>query len=102
MYRILGAIIIVLGLYLVVWGKSKDYKSSTSSIDEKTAPEKQIIQAGSTGNKKSNHESTAKNSITIDVSGGEIGTWDEQVHEQESNHCLEYDFPERIHAPLQI
>lgn len=84
MYRILGAIIIVAGLYLVVWGKSKDYKSSTSSIDEKTAPDKQIIQAGSTENKKSNHESTAKNSITIDVSGGEIVPRDEQVHEQRS------------------
>ena len=69
MYRILGAIIIVAGLYLVVWGKSKDYKSSTSLIDEKTAPDKQIIQAASTGNKESNHESTEKNSITIDVSG---------------------------------
>ena len=53
----------------MVWGKSKDYKSSTSLIDEKTAPDKQIIQAGSTGNKESNHESTEKNSITIDVSG---------------------------------
>ncbi|KAM3736811.1 hypothetical protein ACB098_09G009400 [Castanea mollissima] len=82
--RLLGAIIIVAGLYLVVWGKSKDYKSSTSSIDEKTAPDKQIIQAGSTGNKKSNHESTAKNSVTIDVSGGEIVPRDEQVHEQRS------------------
>ena len=68
----------------MVWGKSKDYKSSTSLIDEKTAPDKQIIQAGSTGNKESNHESTEKNSITIDVSGGEIVTRDEQVHEQRS------------------
>jgi drug/metabolite transporter (DMT)-like permease len=67
--RILGAIIIVAGLYLVVWGKSKDYKSPTPSNDEQTAPAKQITHAGSTGNEKFNHEV-----VTIDMSGGEIVT----------------------------
>jgi hypothetical protein len=69
LYRILGAIIIVAGLYLVVWGKSKDYKSPTPSNDEQTAPAKQITHAGSTGNEKFNHEV-----VTIDMSGGEIVT----------------------------
>lgn len=69
MYRILGAIIIVAGLYLVVWGKSKDYNSPTPSNNEQTAPAKQITHAGGTGNENFNHEV-----VTIDMSGGEIVT----------------------------
>jgi len=44
-YRILGAIIIVAGLYLVVWGKSKDYKTSSPPADEQTIPVKQTTVA---------------------------------------------------------
>ncbi|KAJ0088878.1 hypothetical protein Patl1_31936 [Pistacia atlantica] len=36
--RVIGAIIVVAGLYLVVWGKSKDYASPSTSIDEKISP----------------------------------------------------------------
>lgn len=41
--RVLGAIVIILGLYLVVWGKSKDYDSSSSITKEDTLPAKQTI-----------------------------------------------------------
>ncbi|KAI3738401.1 hypothetical protein L2E82_28431 [Cichorium intybus] len=41
--RVIGAIVIVVGLYLVVWGKSKDTKLSTLPIGEQIALEKQII-----------------------------------------------------------
>ncbi|KAJ9559034.1 hypothetical protein OSB04_013648 [Centaurea solstitialis] len=40
--RVIGAVVIVVGLYLVVWGKSKDNKLSSLSIGEAIAPEKQI------------------------------------------------------------
>ncbi|GAA0146703.1 hypothetical protein LIER_36367 [Lithospermum erythrorhizon] len=33
--QLLGAVIIVVGLYAVVWGKSRDLKSSTSSCDKR-------------------------------------------------------------------
>lgn len=36
-YRVIGAIVIVVGLYLVVWGKSKDYNSATP-INEQIEP----------------------------------------------------------------
>ncbi|KAG9149680.1 hypothetical protein Leryth_012405 [Lithospermum erythrorhizon] len=38
--RVLGAIVIVTGLYLVVWGKSKDYK--TSPIDDQELSDSKI------------------------------------------------------------
>ncbi|XP_041025932.1 WAT1-related protein At2g37460-like isoform X2 [Juglans microcarpa x Juglans regia] len=84
--RILGAIIIVVGLYLVVWGKSKDYKlSSTPSSKEQTAvPEKKIIiNADSSGKENFNPEVVA-----IDVSGygGEIGNTD--GHERDGQRNL--------------
>lgn len=66
MYRVLGAIIIVAGLYLVVWGKSKDYKSPTPSTNEQKALDLQIIHAVKTGKENFNHEV-----VTIDVSAGE-------------------------------
>lgn len=33
-YRVLGAVVIVTGLYLVIWGKSKDYKSESLITDK--------------------------------------------------------------------
>lgn len=36
-YRVIGAIVIIAGLYLVVWGKSKDYNSATP-INEQIEP----------------------------------------------------------------
>lgn len=32
--RVLGAVVIVAGLYLVIWGKSKDYKSESLITDK--------------------------------------------------------------------
>ncbi|KAF5476007.1 hypothetical protein F2P56_007754 [Juglans regia] len=84
--RILGAIIIVVGLYLVVWGKSKDYKlSSTPSTKEQTAPERKIIiNADSSGKENFNPEVL----VAIDVSGygGEIGNTD--GHERDGQRNL--------------
>ncbi|XP_021819077.1 WAT1-related protein At2g37460 [Prunus avium] len=39
--RLLGAAVIIVGLYMVVWGKSKDYKSETPTIEEQVASTKQ-------------------------------------------------------------
>ncbi|CAB4284448.1 unnamed protein product [Prunus armeniaca] len=39
--RLLGAAVIITGLYMVVWGKSKDYKSETPTIEEEVASTKQ-------------------------------------------------------------
>lgn len=52
-HRVIGAIVIVAGLYLVVWGKSKDYKSESLSIDDKEAanPE-QTIEATNNNDEK--------------------------------------------------
>ncbi|KAF3442919.1 hypothetical protein FNV43_RR16837 [Rhamnella rubrinervis] len=53
--RVLGATVIVVGLYLVVWGKSKDhYISSTPTINEE--PAKQTPNSVCTGKENSNHE----------------------------------------------
>ncbi|KAM6568014.1 hypothetical protein CsatB_015999 [Cannabis sativa] len=43
--RVIGAAIIIIGLYLVVWGKSKDYKSTTKEtlIDEQKQISSEII-----------------------------------------------------------
>lgn len=40
--RVLGAIIIVTGLYFVVWGKGKDHIVSSPSIDEPRSADKQL------------------------------------------------------------
>lgn len=39
--RVIGAIVIIIGLYLVVWGKRKDYKSP--SIEEQGIQVNQIV-----------------------------------------------------------
>ncbi|KAI7753219.1 hypothetical protein M8C21_016041 [Ambrosia artemisiifolia] len=41
--RVLGAFVIVVGLYMVVWGKANDHKHPSFSIGEHIAPEKQIL-----------------------------------------------------------
>ncbi|XWS07796.1 hypothetical protein CRYUN_Cryun41cG0021500 [Craigia yunnanensis] len=62
--RVIGAIVIVLGLYLVLWGKSKDQLSSDSDTN-KAAP--------SSGEPMATTSETAKTSgqdfILLDVSG---------------------------------
>lgn len=73
MYRVLGAVIIVAGLYLVVWGKSKDYKPQTPSTNGPTALDLQIIHAGNTGKENFNLDV-----VTIDVSGVETNKQQEK------------------------
>ncbi|KAJ4822192.1 hypothetical protein Tsubulata_030308 [Turnera subulata] len=41
--RVIGAVIIVAGLYLVVWGKSKDYKPPPATTEEITLPAKETV-----------------------------------------------------------
>jgi len=83
--RVLGAVIIVAGLYLVVWGKSKDYKSQTPSTNGQTALDLQIIHAGNTGKENFDHEV-----VTIDVSGVETNKQEEKA--KDSSHLLIMNF----------
>lgn len=55
-WRIIGAIIIIGGLYLVVWGKSKDHKSQSPSTDEHLPPAEQTNNTGSNGKENFGHE----------------------------------------------
>lgn len=43
--RVIGAVIIVAGLYLVVWGKSKDYNSTSPTVNDQTLPTKQTAES---------------------------------------------------------
>ncbi|KAL1351807.1 hypothetical protein HN51_015681 [Arachis hypogaea] len=48
--RVVGAIVIILGLYMVVWGKSKDYDSPNPSIeDNSNAKNQYLTQEGMNG-----------------------------------------------------
>lgn len=60
----LGAIIIVLGLYLVVWGKSKDHITSSTEVDEKKTMADLPTTINNTDKTKSN-ENYALNGISI-------------------------------------
>lgn len=73
-YRVIGAIVIVLGLYLVVWGKSKDYHLPIPNIKEAILSIEQIPNKGNPGKEQSTHE-------VITVGDSEVGitTRDEQV-----------------------
>ncbi|MFS7961092.1 hypothetical protein Hanom_Chr08g00710701 [Helianthus anomalus] len=41
--RVLGAIVIVVRLYMVIWSKSKEHKDPSISMDEPTTPKNQIV-----------------------------------------------------------
>ncbi|GAB4833755.1 hypothetical protein Ancab_032005 [Ancistrocladus abbreviatus] len=47
--RLIGAAVIVLGLYLVIWGKSKDYESPSTIIDEKMTTDEELGNAEKDG-----------------------------------------------------
>ncbi|KAK2418013.1 WAT1-related protein [Trifolium repens] len=42
--RVIGAVVIIFGLYLVVWGKSKDYDTPNPNIEDEILPAKQITE----------------------------------------------------------
>ncbi|KHN09434.1 Auxin-induced protein 5NG4 [Glycine soja] len=67
--RVVGAIVIILGLYLVVWGKSNDYESSNSITKKHTLPSKQTVEE-----EHSNHDV-----ITLSNLGAGNIVRDEQV-----------------------
>lgn len=75
--RVVGAVVIVLGLYLVVWGKSKDYKTPSLSIGEQGAAEKKIFDAT-----ESAKEASYLEVITINAQTEAITTRDEQVNDK--------------------
>lgn len=55
-YRVIGAFVISAGLYLVVWGKSKDHKPQDLSVDnENEVKSEQMIKA-SRINDEENHK----------------------------------------------
>ncbi|KAL7618004.1 hypothetical protein Lser_V15G02143 [Lactuca serriola] len=68
--RVIGAIVIVAGLYLVVWGKSKDTKLSSLPIDEQIAQEKKIMGI------ELECEENCCHKVTIKVSNGDMCTND--------------------------
>ncbi|XAR68980.1 hypothetical protein NMG60_11000410 [Bertholletia excelsa] len=54
--RVIGAICIVAGLYLVMWGKSKDYMSPSPVTAKLTETNMQIMDKCNEGNEISHHE----------------------------------------------
>ncbi|KAL3717201.1 hypothetical protein ACJRO7_008736 [Eucalyptus globulus] len=54
--RLVGAVVIVAGLYLVVWGKGKDYKSSPTPTDEHKALPTKFVDPGGNGKENYSHE----------------------------------------------
>ncbi|XP_002274909.2 WAT1-related protein At2g37460 [Vitis vinifera] len=75
--RVIGAIVIVAGLYFVVWGKSKEYKSGSPSTDGQMVQDKQMTDASSDSNENSTPEV-----ITLNVSSRGGATRDEQINRQ--------------------
>ncbi|KAJ7972514.1 WAT1-related protein [Quillaja saponaria] len=63
--RVIGAIVIIGGLFLVVWGKSRDYNSPTRLFDDHISPAKEIVDVGNIRKENPDHEI-----ITITTSGG--------------------------------
>lgn len=64
--RVLGAIVIILGLYLVVWGKSKDYDSSSSITKEDILPAKQTVDESNNKEEHSNYAVVTPSNIARD------------------------------------
>lgn len=70
--RVLGAVVIVVGLYIVLWGKSKDQKSP--SIDEQEIPTQEM-----THETKIDRENLSQTVIYINPSRGKTATEDESI-----------------------
>lgn len=70
--RVLGAVVIVVGLYIVLWGKSKDHKSPS--------PEEQVIPTQEmTHETKTDEENLSQTVIHINPSTGTTATKDESI-----------------------
>lgn len=64
--RVIGAIIIVLGLYCVVWGKSKDpIGSSTTDVEEKKGSNSLPITTTMNSDKTKSNENGVPDDIVI-------------------------------------
>ncbi|KAI3447662.1 hypothetical protein Pfo_004327 [Paulownia fortunei] len=59
--RVMGAIVIIIGLYLVVWGKRKDYTKSPSTEEQEIIPVNQSVNMNEGSNGNSNLEIIAPN-----------------------------------------
>ncbi|KAL5059869.1 hypothetical protein RYX36_031473 [Vicia faba] len=62
--RVIGAVVIIIGLYLVVWGKSKDYDTPSSIIKDEALP----VKEGTDSNDKEenpNHEVIISSNFVI-------------------------------------
>ncbi len=56
MYRVIGAIVIILGLYLVMCGKANDNNSFLSVDQCQIAPARELVNASRNGKENRNHE----------------------------------------------
>ncbi|TKY52833.1 WAT1-related protein [Spatholobus suberectus] len=61
--RMIGAVIICLGLYAVVWGKSKDYSPPNPTSPEPILPAKQIVDEYNAKNENCTHEIVTVNNF---------------------------------------
>ncbi|KAL2323339.1 hypothetical protein Fmac_027718 [Flemingia macrophylla] len=70
--RLIGAVIICLGLYVVIWGKSKDYSPPSPNTQEPILPSNQIVEENNA------KENSTPEVITINNFGKGITTRDEE------------------------
>ena len=75
-YRLIGAIIIIVGLYFVLWGKSKDYKSPPPLIEQQIEPVK-LDRANYENDSFDDHQA-----ITIDAASRKTSIRDEKLQEK--------------------
>ncbi|MBA0697594.1 hypothetical protein Goari_021129 [Gossypium aridum] len=72
--RVIGAIVIVIGLYLVLWGKSKDQTSSNQEIQTEGSNDLKMIPAIDETTKVSNQEL-----VVLDLTSNKVTPTDEYV-----------------------
>ncbi|XP_022747014.1 WAT1-related protein At2g37450-like isoform X3 [Durio zibethinus] len=76
--RVIGAIIIIVGLYFVLWGKGKDYKSPPPLMEQQIEPDK-------TGRANNENDSSDHQAITIDAASRETSIGDEKEQEKSNS-----------------
>ncbi|XP_052175946.1 WAT1-related protein At2g37460 isoform X2 [Diospyros lotus] len=72
--RVIGAVVIVGGLYLVVWGKAKDHKSTSQLPEKETATANQMIDPAKNGIGLCCHEVITVNPPSEEKQGSESDT----------------------------